>query len=167
MSRRSNESQSENWITDVRRRLAKRREKKPETKAGQIWALWPEIKAALADGQTIKSIRLWLDEEGGVVVTADSLRSYIRRCRRKETGRREANTPAPTQPIFSKPNPPKVPILATLPQSVVLPLTTPEPRAQASLAHDPMAIAREALNKPRFDIRKIHNDGDPTGQNLI
>ena len=64
MSRRSNESQSENWITDVRRRLAERREKKPETKAGQIWALWPEIKAALADGQTIKSIRLWLDEEG-------------------------------------------------------------------------------------------------------
>jgi hypothetical protein len=30
-----------------------------------------------------------------------------------------------------------------------------------------MAIAREALNKPRFDIRKIHYDGDPTGQNLI
>lgn len=167
MSRRSSESQSENWITDVRRRLAKRREKKPETKGGQIWALWPEIKAALADGQTIKSIRLWLDEEGGVVVSAGSLRSYIRRCRRKQGGPREADTSAPAQTILSKPNPPKVPILATMPLSVVLPLTTPEPRAQTSLAHDPMAIAREALNKPRFDIRKIHNDGDPTGQNLI
>lgn len=167
MTKRNHESQSESWITDVRRRLAERREEKPETKGGQIWALWPEIKAALADGQTIKSIQLWLEEEGGVVVTPGSLRSYVRRCRRKEGGPREADTAAPVQAIFSKPNPPKVPILATLPQSAVLPLTTPGARAQASLAHDPMAIAREALNKPRFDIRKIHNDGDPTGQNLI
>jgi hypothetical protein len=32
---------------------------------------------------------------------------------------------------------------------------------------DLMATAREALSKPRFDIRKLHADGDPTGQNLI
>jgi hypothetical protein len=30
-----------------------------------------------------------------------------------------------------------------------------------------MAVARKALNKPRFDIRKIHADGDPEGRNLI
>jgi hypothetical protein len=165
MSRRNHESQSESWITDVRRRLAKRRQKKPETKGGQIWALWPEIKVALADGQTMNSIRLWLEEEGGVIVTPGSLRSYVRRCRRKDGGRRPADTTAPTQAIFNKPNAPKVPDLAVLSHSVVPPRTSPEP--QASLAHDPMAIAREALNRPRFDIRKIHNDGDPTGQNLI
>ncbi len=167
MSRRNYENKSENWMTDVRRRLATRREEKPETKGGQIWALWPEIKAALADGQTIKSIRLWLEEEGGVIVTAGSLRSYVRRCRRKEGGRRAAEATAPAQPIFNKPNPPKVPVFAALSPAVVSLRTTPESPAQASLAHDPMAIAREALNKPRFDIRKIHNDGDPTGQNLI
>ena len=104
MNRRNQESQSENWITGVRRRLATRREEKPETKGGQIWALWPEIKAALEDGQTFKSIRLWLEEEGGVTVTLGSLRSYVRRCRRKEGGRR-ADTVAPAQPTFNKPNP--------------------------------------------------------------
>jgi len=30
-----------------------------------------------------------------------------------------------------------------------------------------MANAREALNKPRFDIRKAHSDGDPSGRKLI
>jgi hypothetical protein len=168
MNRRSQEVvQSENWITEVRRRLAARREKKPETKGGQIWALWPEIKAALANGQTFKSIRLWLEEEGGVIVTAGSLRSYVRRCRRKEGGPREPGTTAPAQPIFNKPILPKVPVLAAHSPAVVSLRTTSESPAQASLAHDPMAIAREALNKPRFDIRKVHNDGDPTGQNLI
>jgi hypothetical protein len=169
MSRRNYENHYENWITDVRRRLAERRDRKPETKGGQIWAVWPEIKAALADGQSIKSIRLWLEEEGGVIVTPGSLRSNVRRCRRKEDGRRTAETAAaaPGQAIFSKLSTPMVPLLAAPPQSVVLPRTTPEARAQSSLADDPMAIAREALNKPRFDIRKIHNDGDPTGQNLI
>jgi len=167
MNRRNQEVQSENWVTEVRRRLAARREKKPETKGGQIWALWPEIKAALANGQTFRSIRLWLEEEGGVIVTLGSLRSYVRRCRRKEGGQRAADTAAPAQPIFNKPNPSQVPILAALSPAVVSLRTTPESPAQASLAHDPMTIAREALNKPRFDIRKIHNDGDPTGQNLI
>jgi hypothetical protein len=30
-----------------------------------------------------------------------------------------------------------------------------------------MAGAREALSRPRFDIRKLHGDGDPTDRNLI
>jgi hypothetical protein len=167
MNRRNQESQPENWITGVRRRLATRREEKPETKGGQIWALWPEIKAALENGQTFRSIRLWLEEEGGVIVTLGSLRSYVRRCRRKEGGRRAVDTAAPAQLIFNKPNPSKAPVLAALSPAVVSLQNTPESPAQASLADDPMAIAREALNKPRFDIRKVHNDGDPTGQNLI
>jgi hypothetical protein len=135
--------QSENWITGLRRRLASRREEKPETKGGQIWALWREIKAALANGQTFKSIRLWLEEEGGVIVTPSSPRSYVRRCRRKEGGRRAADTTAPAQPIFNRPNPPKVPVLAALSPAVVSLRATPESPAHASLAHDPMAIARE------------------------
>ena len=50
-----------NWIGPVRNRLAAHRAEKPTTKAGQIRALWPEIEAALAGGQSMKSIRQWLE----------------------------------------------------------------------------------------------------------
>jgi hypothetical protein len=30
-----------------------------------------------------------------------------------------------------------------------------------------MEMARKALNKSRFDIRKVHGDGDPSDHNLI
>jgi hypothetical protein len=32
---------------------------------------------------------------------------------------------------------------------------------------DPLAQAMNVLSKPRLDIRKVHNDGDPDGRNLI
>lgn len=152
VSRREHENQSENWISEARRRLANQRGKKPETKAGQIWALWPEIKAAIEDGQSMKSIRMWLEDEVGVVMTADSLRSYVRRCRGKEIAPPERDRltgflRAPNGPLQSR--------------------TAPETKDKTNLAEDPMAIAREALNKPRFDIRKIHTDGDPSGRKLI
>lgn len=54
MNRRNQEGQFDNWITEVRRRLATRREEKPETKGGQIWALWPEIKER---SRTVKPLR--------------------------------------------------------------------------------------------------------------
>ena len=68
-----------------RNRLAQRRAKKPDTKAGQIWALWPEIRAALDDGQSFKSIvegepksrcwnRLSIEEDSGKTVTRMSAR---------------------------------------------------------------------------------------------
>ena len=83
------------WITETRQRLAQRRGKKPATKAGQIRALWPEIQAAIADGQSLASIRQWLEEDGGIVVTVQSLGSYLTRIRRKEL----ANPPAPTPTV--------------------------------------------------------------------
>jgi hypothetical protein len=86
------------WIDETRRRLAQRRGKKPETKAGQIRALWPEIRAALADGQSLRSIRQWLDEEGDVVVTVQSLDSYLTRIRRKEAKQPAAVVP-PAPPV--------------------------------------------------------------------
>lgn len=85
------------WITETKRRLAQRRGKKPDTKSGQIRALWPEIRAAIAEGQSLKSIRQWLEEEGGVVVTVQSLGSYLTRIRRKEQLRPVPQT-APTSP---------------------------------------------------------------------
>jgi hypothetical protein len=32
---------------------------------------------------------------------------------------------------------------------------------------DPLAQAMSVLSKPKLDIRKLHNDGDPEGRNLI
>jgi hypothetical protein len=71
---------SDSWISATRRRLAARSMEKPATKAGQIRALWPEIHPALDRGQSMKSIRIWL-EEAGISVAITSLTSYISRIR--------------------------------------------------------------------------------------
>jgi hypothetical protein len=72
------------WLSDTRARLAQRRGEKPATKAGQVRALWPEIEAALRGGQSMKSIRKWLEEDAGIRLGLTSLTSYIRRIRRRE-----------------------------------------------------------------------------------
>ena len=66
---------SRQWLAETRNRLAQRRGKRPATKAGQIRAIWPEIRAAIAEGQSLANIRQWLEEDGG---------SYLTRIRRKE-----------------------------------------------------------------------------------
>ena len=158
MRARANDSDKRHgkWVTQARNRLAARREEKPLTKAGQIRALWREIEGALADGQSLKSVREWLEEEG-VVVTRATLSSYKRRFRRREEANRRAQTleafvrqiggasqtPGPVHE--ASPEPPRV-------------LDQPE--------RDPFAQARRALEK-NFDIRIIHGDGDPTGRNLV
>jgi len=93
------------WITETRHRLAQRRGKKPATKAGQIRALWPEIQAAIADGQSLASIRQWLEEEGAVVVTVQSLGSYLTRIRRKEQAKPISQTQPASRPTLSESKP--------------------------------------------------------------
>jgi len=83
-------------------RLAQRRGKKPATKAGQLRALWTEIRAAIAEGQSLATIHHWLEEEAGIVVTVQSLGSYLTRMRRKERATPAATTP-PRVPAPSKP----------------------------------------------------------------
>ncbi len=164
----SRQHQSENWINEARRRLASIRGEKPETKAGQIWALWPEIKAAIEDGRSIKTIRLWLQEHAAIVVSSDSLRTYIRRCQAKEMARQTpAQSPVLRMETRAETTPGKLVPKPALPSGRSRSLTSAKPEEIPNIANDPMAIARKAMNKPRFDIRKIHNDGDPTDQNLI
>ena len=75
-------------------RLAQRRGKKPATKAGQLRALWPEIRAAKAEGQSLATIRQWLEDEGGIIVTTvQSPGHYLARIRRKERATPLAPTP--------------------------------------------------------------------------
>jgi hypothetical protein len=93
------------WIAETRNRLAQRRGKKPATKAGQLRALWPEIRAAIADGQSLATIRQWLEEEGGIVVTVQSLGSYLTRIRRKERANPVPVTPTTVPPaVKAKPS---------------------------------------------------------------
>jgi hypothetical protein len=50
-------NQAENSAVEARHRLAQQRGKKPETTASQVWAVWPDIKSALAEGQrTIQTL---------------------------------------------------------------------------------------------------------------
>lgn len=66
----------------ARARLAALREKRVPKKAAQIRALWPEIKAALDDGHSLKAVCDCLEADG-IAITVQTLGSYITRMRRK------------------------------------------------------------------------------------
>jgi hypothetical protein len=157
---------SENWIALVRSRLALRRAEKPATKAGQIRAVWPEIEAALAGGQSMKSIRRWLEEDAGITLGLTSLTSYISRLRRRERancGIGSIQSPA-AQSVRLQTRAAPVPE----PLSAHAPSSTPRQTSPATTPlEDPLAQAMRALSKRAIDIREIHNDGDPNGRKLI
>jgi hypothetical protein len=140
------------WVSQARARFARRRTEKPATKAGQIRALWPDIEAALEGGQSMKSIRKWLEEDAGIILGITSLTSYISRIRRRLAAKRRMD--AATGQAVQPQAPPG------LSSSVAT-------RAAVSPEHDPLAQAKRVLSQPKFDIRKLHNDGDPEGKNLI
>jgi hypothetical protein len=150
-----------NWMPQVRARLALRRAEKPATKAGQIRALWPDIEAALAVGQSIKSVCKWLQEDAGISLGVTSLTSYISRIRRREKASR---VPAAPTAQCSCAGTESIRASSPVPSSSMTPLAVgPVPKQP----DDPLAQAMRALSKPKMDIRKIHNDGDPEGRNLI
>jgi hypothetical protein len=150
------------WIAHVRTRLALRGAEKPATKAGQIKALWPEIEAAIQRGQSIKSIHKWLEEEAGLRLGITSLTSYISRIRRRETVVERPSEVSMRHSIRPVVEPPMA-----LPPKALSPPATSSIRPARQRGDDPLAPAMNALSKPRLDIRKIHNDGDPEGSNLI
>ena len=87
------------WITETKDRLAQRRGKKPAAKAGQLRG--PEIRAATAEGQSLATIRQSLEEDAGIILTVQSLGSYLTRIRRKERVAPTAPTPPPVR-VHSK-----------------------------------------------------------------
>ena len=144
---------SSDWFSLARARFARHRTEKPATKAGQIRALWPDIDAALQGGQSMKSIRKWLEEDAGVTLSIASLTSYIsriRRCLPAKPG---------TEVVAGQPQAPPGPNARSPDKSQVTATAAPE--------HDPLAQAKRVLSQPKLDIRKLHNDGDPEGRNLI
>jgi len=145
-----------NWISEARSRLALRRSEKPATKAAQIRAVWPDIEAALTIGQTMKTICTWLAEDAGITLSVTSLTSYISRIRRHEKANRHSGTSVvqSVRPDFE--SVPRLQLGQRLPEARV---TQPP--------DDPLAQAMRVLSRPKMDIRKLHNDGDPEGGNLI
>jgi len=53
----------------------------------------------------LASIRQWLEEEGGVIVTVQGLGSYLTRIRRKEMAKGAPPTPAVTKPLVEAKSP--------------------------------------------------------------
>lgn len=90
-------NRSEEWIEIARARMAAKGKARPATKAGAVRVLWPVIEAALENGQTLKNVRDWLEDEG-VHLTYNQLTSYAARIRRKakrmETARPQAGESA-------------------------------------------------------------------------
>lgn len=75
-------NKTEEWVEIARARMAAKGKIKPSTKAGAVRALWPAIESAIENGQTLKSVRDWLEEEG-VYLTYNQLTSYVGRIRRQ------------------------------------------------------------------------------------
>lgn len=115
------------WVSQARARFARRRTEKPATKAGQIRALWPDIEAALEGGQSMKSIRKWLEEDAGIILGITSLTSCISRIRRRLAAKRSMD--AATGQVVQPQIPPG------LSSSVAT-------RAPASPENDPLAQAK-------------------------
>ena len=144
------------WFSLARAGFARHRTDKPATKAGQIRALWPDIEAAIDGGQSMKSIRKWLEEDAGVTLSISSLTSYVSRFRRRLKAKRSAEVA--TGQILQ----PQAPAGPNARSQVATQVATgPAP------GDDPLAQAKRVLSQPKLDIRKLHNDGDPEGRNLI
>jgi hypothetical protein len=125
----------------ARSRLVQRRAEKPATKAGQIRALWPEIEAALAIGQSMKTICEWLAEDAAITLSVNSLTSYVSRIRRRQSAVRSA---FPSATSASKSDPLVSPLVPT-PTSVTQSLTLSG--ANPTAPRDPLANVRASLAK--------------------
>jgi hypothetical protein len=148
----------QHWIDQARSRLALRRREKPVTKAGQIRALWPDIETALAVGQSMKTICAWLAEDAGITLGVTSLTSYVSRIRRRQ--RRNRLSEVPMRSLIR----PEVESVLVLREE---PLTFLPKTVGTQPQDDPLAQAMRVLSRSKMDIRKMHNDGDPEGGNLI
>lgn len=148
MSGNNERMNSTDWAMQARTRLARRRAEKPATKAGQIRALWPDIEAALAAGQSMKTICAWLAEDAGITLGVTSLTSYISRIRRREAHRR-TSVPAlsAASPTSVDARPPLVPVRTPTLQSPAVPSGVPT-------VFDPLANFRRSQAKnPGFHYR--------------
>ena len=117
--------------------MAARGKVKPATKAGAVRALWPAIQAALDNGQSLKSIRDWLAEEG-VDLTYNQLTSYVGRIRRRESKGKSAPPQAGESTAGPK-------LVSSEGSDPIAPAPSPPPFAER--ADDPLANVRARQQK--------------------
>jgi hypothetical protein len=101
----------------------------------------------------MKSIHQWLQEDAGITLRFSSFTSYVSRIRRR-LAKRQAQ-PANGQAVPSQA------------QSAIHPPIATQLSQRQLEQGDPLAQAKRVLSQPKLDIRKLHNDGDPEGSNLI
>jgi hypothetical protein len=148
---------STDWAVQARSRLARRRAEKPATKAAQIRALWPDIEAALAVGQSVRTVCAWLAEDAGISLSATSLTSYVSRIRRREKAQRHVERSIdPSQPLSGStwvPPHSRAPLVSTQ----VSILASREPRTPSELngiQRDPLANFHASdAKRPGFNYR--------------
>ena len=104
---------------------------------------------------------MWLEEDAGITLGVTSLTSYISRIRRREKANRSPETPA-AQSVRAETESIRV-LSAAHPPAMARADGSSTPR----LPNDPLAQAMRVLSRPGLDIRKVHNDGDPEGRNLV
>jgi hypothetical protein len=132
---------SDTWPPLARTRLAALREKKPARKSAQIRAVWPDIKAAVDNGHTLKAVCECL-EAAGIAVTVPALAVYIGRIRKKD--REIDSARAPVNAVDSRTS------------STALGEGTNPKTAGRRTRHsaDPLANVRESgVNNRPFDYR--------------
>ena len=152
------------WIPETRSRLAQRRARKPDSNAGQLWALWPEIKAALDEGQSVRTVLEWLKEDAGIVVSIGSLTSYISRIRKREAAERTAEAAKVFLRAHQKAD---APISERPADSTPQDADGTVNEGTDAMENDPVERMMRSLRKRRFDIREAHQNGDPTKVKLI
>jgi hypothetical protein len=92
-------------------RLRDRLREKPRTKAGQVRQAWPDIKALLAAGHSLKDIWTWLNEIGLEIGYA-RLSHYIGQLRRRDDAAQleirepKAETMEAVTDVFTQTRPP-------------------------------------------------------------
>jgi hypothetical protein len=92
-----------------------------------------------------------------------SLTSYISRLRRQEHAGRRVEAP----PLdFVRAETRREPVLAVKPTRP-LAANSPHTNRLPLPPEDPLAQAMRAVSTPALDIRRIHNDGDPSGRKLV
>jgi hypothetical protein len=115
-------------------KIAALRDENPTKLMRLLRLAWPDIKAALQRGHTLKVVHTRL-LESGIEMSLDLLACYVRRLRREDLARTTANPPAPAGKRS----------------------TRDDPAEGAEVDRDPMANVRDLLgrNRPGF-----HFDGE-------
>ena len=136
-------------------RLRERLQQKPRTKVAQIRQAWPDVKALLEAGHSLKDVCNWLNEVG-IEIGYARLSDYTRRLRRHNQATVPADT-APPDPGSSRASYQPGPQLI---ESTVRKTRTEAERALA--VNDPIANIREReRQRPGFhfnsdlDIKKL------------